>query len=62
MGGNVYNTIIMNEDAYLDSYYESLNEPYHNGWYDDDFEMMNQNEVDDYHNEGYDDMDAYQEE
>ena len=47
----------MNEDGYLDSYYESLNEM--PNWYDDDLEMMNQNEVDDYRNEGYDDMDAY---
>ena len=57
---NLYNTTIMNEDAYLDNYYESLNEV--PSWYDDDLEMMNQNEADDYRNEGYDDMSAYDDE
>lgn len=53
----------MNEDAYLDSYWEDRNE-LACGWGgdgsgEDDFADYNANEADDYRNEGYDDMDAY---
>lgn len=56
----------MNEDSYLDSYWEDRNE-LAVGWPGDgsgtdDFADFSANEVDDYRNEGYDDMDAYQDE
>ncbi len=59
----------MNEDSYLDSYFEDQNElAYDGGGFPgdgsgtDDFADYNANEADDYRNEGADDYDHYADE